>query len=68
MFLLAVFDPVRLLDHDFRFGLFVLLKSVLFFFTDKLVHLEENVLDFIINFAVDLPYTVFLQPGDLSFE
>lgn len=62
MFFLAVLDSVRLVEDDLGFSFFIHTESGLFFQVDKLIHMEEKVLDLIVNFAIDLPGTVLLEP------
>ena len=60
MFLFAVLDSEWFFDNDLSLSFFVLCKCGLLFLIDKMIHMEEKILNLIINFAINLSSTIEL--------
>ena len=68
MFLFAVLDSVAFLEQDFRLGFCVKTENGLLFELDELVHAAKDILDLIVDSAIDLSGTSVLQPMYFLFE
>lgn len=68
MFLFAVLNSVAFLEEDFRLSLGVKTENGLLFELDELVHAAKDVLDLIVDSAIDLSSTSVLQPMYFLFE
>ena len=68
MFLFVVLNSVAFLEEDFRLCLGVKTENGLLFEFDELVHAAKDVLDLIVDSAIDLSSTSVLQPMYFLFE
>ena len=68
MFLLAVLDSEGFLEYDLSLSFLVLGMCRLFFLIDEVIHVEEEILDLIVDFAIDLSGAIDLEPVEFFFE
>jgi hypothetical protein len=68
MFLFAVLDSMGFLEQDFGLGLDVKIENGVLFGLDEVVHAREDVLDLIVDSAIDLAGASVLEPVDFPFE